>query len=137
MPSAVRRAARRPVTVLVVLVVCTVSLLPQTGASASISGPAWLESLLLWDKLHHGFAYAVLAALFARPARSDRQAASTPAGVTLDRQLLIAAGAAVVLGTAVELAQLSIPSRQFSVADLAANAVGATVGVVIVRLRRR
>lgn len=78
-----------------------------------------------WDKLAHGALFAFLAFIGGYSA------------TILDlprRQLLVATFiAAVLLGAADELHQLSLPGRHAGFDDLASDAVGALIGVLALR----
>ena len=81
------------------------------------------------DKWVHAIAYAGLAASLAfalgPSSRSDLEI------------VVIVIGATVAYGLGIELVQLTVPTRQFSVADLAADAVGAVMVVLGWRLLYR
>lgn len=81
-------------------------------------------SLWQWDKLAHFAEYTVLAILAARYFQLVR---SHPAATAA----LLAGLATVIFAFLDETHQLLIPNRACSWQDLAADAVGATVGVAI------
>lgn len=93
---------------------------------------------LFWDKLEHLFAYAVLGVLFLIPLAEAR----------LSQVTLTTAALAVVLsalyGAVDEVHQAFTPDRSPDVRDLAADALGAALGVaamlllsaIVKRLRR-
>ena len=77
------------------------------------------------DKWLHGIGYALLAAVVAAARRAD------------GRELLAIAAAVAALGLAVEAVQAPLAYRSSSVADAAANAAGALVGVAAAWLLAR
>lgn len=91
---------------------------PPPGADQSL-GPF---GLLGADKWAHAGGYALLVAAVAY-ARLDRSR----------RQLIVAVAVAATFGLAVEGLQHGVPWRSFSLADAAANAVGALVGAAVWR----
>ncbi|WP_202614485.1 VanZ family protein [Halostella litorea] len=124
--STVRRLPPRRYRVaaaLAVAAVLTVGSLVPTGGSLSISGPL---GLLGADKWLHGIAYAGLAGTTAFALVED---------VRVDVRLAARTGAgAVAYGVGMELLQAALPYRTFSLADAAANCVGAAVGVALALL---
>ena len=78
------------------------------------------------DKIGHFLVYAVLVVLVHRSWHLSRSALRPKFGLV--GPLLIAGGWALFD----ELHQLAIPTRDFDVRDLAANAVGITVGLVLI-----
>ncbi len=78
----------------------------------------------IWDKLGHFLVYAVLA-VFGGLAYWAR-------GIEVAVGVLL-----VAYGCILEIAQINIPGRSGTVEDALANALGAMVGVVIVRILRR
>lgn len=97
------------------------SVLAPPVAGAPERGPFGVFGL---DKWFHAVGYAALAGAFAVALASDFEAALAAA-----LAVLFAAG----YGVSIEFAQASIPARTFSVADMAANAVGAFVGTAVWR----
>lgn len=82
-----------------------------------------------WDKQLHFAAYATLAvALAYATARSDIESYRRPLAVV---------GIAIVYGIAIEFVQAPLPDRFFSVADMAANAVGALLGLAYLVVEQR
>lgn len=77
------------------------------------------------DKIDHLLAFAVLAATGMLAFR--RQPSS----------LLVVAGALIAYGAGIELAQMHVPGRQGSFADLLADAAGVALGLGFVLLLRR
>ncbi|WP_205596755.1 VanZ family protein [Halostella salina] len=121
--STVRRLPARRVrvaaAVAVALAVAVASLVPTTGG-LSVSGPLGVLGV---DKWLHGLAYAGLAGTTAFALVDDvRVDARLAARTTLG---------AVLYGVGVELLQAAVPYRTFSLADAAANGVGAVVGVAV------
>jgi len=102
------------------LVVLVASLVHLPGAATPTTGPF---GVLPADKWQHGLAYAVLGGLVARAL-----------GRATVRAALLAVGLAVGVGLGVELCQSFVAWRTASLADGAANAVGAVVGVAGWRL---
>jgi VanZ family protein len=95
-----------------ILVVIIGSLLPSDTAPIQA-----LNSLGINDKVMHFLAYAIIAVL---PAIHERPVFSIFAGV-----------AAVALGVALEYGQLYSPGRSFEVADMAADALGVSLGLLV------
>jgi VanZ family protein len=89
---------------------------PGAGGSATL-----LLGVAL-DKWLHAAAYAALAATLAY------------AALAAGRTLLVVAAVVAAYGLGIEGVQATLPYRTFSVADAAANAVGALVGVAAWRL---
>lgn len=79
--------------------------------------PAWERA----DLLVHALATALLSALAAVWFRESRK--------TVTNWPVLAAALAFGLGAAIELIQTRLPERGFEVADLAADLVGALIGV--------
>lgn len=129
-----RPAMARPSSIrlrwLAVLAVAAVilywSVVPPPTGGRRLLGPLGLVGL---DKWLHAIAFAGLAAtlvLALGPSpRSHLVIVTTVIGVT------------VAYGVGIELVQLAVPTRQFSVADLAADAVGAVAVVLGWRLLYR
>ncbi len=85
-------------------------------------GPAGRELFgPLWDKYLHAAAYAGLALLTAYATANWRDRPS--------RRALAVVVATVAYGVLIEFAQLAVPYRQFSPADMLANAAGALLVV--------
>ncbi|MFC4550162.1 MULTISPECIES: VanZ family protein [Halorussus] len=107
------------------------SVLDSPGASLSPTGPLGLVGL---DKWLHALGYAALGAALAVALRGDA-----------DRAILLAVVVSVGYGVGIEFVQAAIPARHFSVADMAADTVGAAVGAgatagllrLLERVRRR
>ena len=78
------------------------------------------------DKLVHAASWAVLAGLAALAARARR-----------GPRLAAVVAAAIAFGAAVEWAQGRIPGRDGSIADLAADALGAVLGAAAARYGSR
>lgn len=107
---------------------------------AAVAGVIFVYSILiapaappepgpLWDKKLHFAAYAALAATLAyATARSEL-------GST--RRLLAIVGIAIGYGIAIELLQAPLPDRYFSYADMAANALGAILGLAYLVVEAR
>ena len=106
------RKLLRGVWLLAVLVVIVGSLLPSdSGAMRAIN------RLPLSDKAEHSAAYAFLAFV---PAIHERR-----------RRVLAFTVGAVLLGVALEFAQLWSGWRDFEIADMVADAVGAAAGLAL------
>ena len=73
----------------------------------------------LWDKASHLLAYGALAVAGCAGFRGRRGAMRVGLGL-------------LVLGMALELAQMAIPGRFASLADVAANAAGIVLGALLV-----
>jgi hypothetical protein len=109
--------SRRLLLVLALLAIAIVTLPPAAGPSA-----VWLDCLMCGDSGTAGFLLNVI--LF------------VPLGVALAAQGLGIARTAVsgaLLSALIEVAQLYIPGRDFSVGDIAANLVGAALGAALLR----
>ena len=93
------------------------SVLPVTGPTTDL--PA--------DKMEHFVAYGITAVLFFRhfATRYDKHA------------LRLSVASATAYGIFLEVVQAFVPYRQFSVADMLANAAGAIVFGVVYRLWRK
>jgi VanZ family protein len=91
-------------------------------AFSSQSAPAGVE--LLWDKVAHVLAYALLGLLCLR---------ATHDGLTLlrARPTLLALALSVGYGLFDELHQMQVPGRVASVADWLADAIGSGVAVAL------
>jgi len=101
----------------------------RSGAVGSVLGPLGILGI---DKYLHGLAYAGLATVLAYAMADWRPPIAAIAVFVV----------AAAFGLGVELVQLPLPYRQFSLLDLVANATGATVvalgwGVLGHRLRFR
>jgi len=129
------RARRLRLPLAVAVVVTAASLLP--GAHAPTAGG------LRWDLLLHatGGALLVLAGAWAlrRPDARSRDAPggrsrALPVGVPPGRVLLALAVAATLLGVGIEAAQSLVPTRDPSVLDALADAVGAALAALAVHL---
>lgn len=110
-PSASPRNILRLLWIASILVVATGSLLP--GTSAPIRA---LNALHITDKVEHFFAYAFLAFL---PALHERR-----------RFTLLAALGAILLGIALEFAQLFAADRTLQLSDMQANVAGVCLGLL-------
>lgn len=101
-------------------------LLIPAPAVESVSSD-WLGGLLSAlpqvDKLVHGALFLVLAALLAR----------SLAGSGVRRPGVVAIAAAVSYGVLLELVQGAVPGRSPQALDAVADAVGATIGAILVR----
>jgi VanZ family protein len=86
----------------------------------------WLPGM---DKAVHAAIYALLAALVARA--HWLRSGGAPTG----RSLVALAGLALAYGVTDEVHQLFVPGRQFELADLAADALGAALGVLLMARR--
>lgn len=104
---------------LAVAVVVRQSLIPQ---------PDMLLDVPQIDKLWHALAYLLLALLAAESFRG-RQQLPSPSGSTPAARR--AAWSMALLGVGLELAQAYVPGRVASVADMAANAAGTWLGVLL------
>ena|GEM_PF-1693373 len=104
---------------LAVAVVVRQSLIPQ---------PDMLLDVPQIDKLWHALAYLLLALLAAESFRG-RQQLPSPSGSTPAARR--AAWSMALLGVGLELAQAYVPGRVASAADMAANATGTWLGVLL------
>lgn len=125
-PRTVRRLPPRRLRVAaalgVALALTAASVVP-TGGSVSLTGPLGVVGL---DKWLHGLGYAGLAGVTAFALVDD---------VRVDVRLAArTAAAAVAYGVGIELVQAALPYRTFSLADAAANGVGAVAGVAVALL---
>ncbi len=111
--------------VAVALFILVASLVP-----VSPGGPSPDTILLLpADKFGHLVSYAVLAAVTVLTSRHDSLAW---------RDLILVAVGVTLFGAGIEVLQAFVPTRQFSVGDMAANGIGALGGVLVGRwLRER
>jgi VanZ family protein len=107
-----RFVVRRSLVVGLVASVILVSSLIPLGGSGDPTLPAA-------DKLLHGVGYAVLAATACWARREH----------TLEGSLVVVAAVAC-FGGVVELLQFPLPTRHTSLADAAANTVGAAIGTL-------
>ena len=112
------------VAVAVVILYWSVVTLPSPGGR--LVGPFGLFGL---DKWVHAVAYAGLAATLAFALAPSPRSDLVIVGIVI--------AVTVAYGLGIELLQLAVPGRQFSVADLAADAVGAVVVVLGWRLLYR
>ena len=116
----------------VAAVVALFLLLPADALAGTFErGVRWLAGLLggdtrrvaaelPWDRIVHGLLFAVLAWVWCRPfARAGRLG-----------DLLLAAGAAVLYGAAIEGVQMLLGYRSGEWMDLVADAVGVAVGAL-------
>jgi VanZ family protein len=104
----------RTVAAAVVVAVVAASLVPLGGGASTFP-----------DGLFHVVGYAAVAAAVVR------------AGPPTRRTLAVAVVVAVAVGAGVELLQGLVPGRTPSVADAAANLVGAVAGVTLAVVARR
>jgi hypothetical protein len=77
-----------------------------------------------WDKVAHGLVFAVLAVTI-----------GLASGLRGWRVVLLAAGAALLIGVLDEWHQVFLPGRQAGLDDLAADVVGGLAGALLLRLR--
>lgn len=111
---------------LAVAVVVRQSLIPQ---------PDMLLDVPQIDKVWHALAYLLLALLAAESFRGRQSPPSPPALAPAARR---AAWSMALLGVGLECAQAYVPGRVASAADMAANAAGTWLGVLLAgRLARR
>jgi VanZ family protein len=82
-----------------------------------------------WDKKLHFAAYAALTASLAY--------ATVQSNLTPRTRILTVLALAAGYGIAIELLQLPLPDRYFSLADLAANALGALLGLTYLAVEAR
>lgn len=111
-----RQACTRCAWALAVAVVVYQSLIPQ---------PDMLLDLPQIDKVWHALAYLVLALLAAGSLWG------TPPTPLLSHAARRAGGSMALLGVGLEFAQAYVPGRVASLADMAANAAGAWLGVLL------
>jgi len=102
-----------------------VSLLVAPTSGLAPLGPLGLVGM---DKWLHALAYVGLAGTLAVALAPDREAG---------RVALLALALAVGYGVGIEFAQAPLAERAFSVADMAANATGASLGVAGWRVGER
>lgn len=76
-----------------------------------------------WDKVAHGLVFAVLAA-----------AMGLASGLRGWRMVLLAVGAALLIGALDEWHQMFLPGRQAGLDDLAADVAGGLAGALVLRL---
>jgi VanZ family protein len=108
-------SARKPLRAIWLLAVAAIiagSLLPSESAAMQA-----IDRVPLSDKVEHAAAYAFLAFV---PAIHERR-----------RRVIAAAAGAVLLGVALEFAQLWSGWRDFEVADMVADGIGVAVGLGI------
>jgi VanZ family protein len=77
-----------------------------------------------WDKVAHALVFAVLAVTI-----------GLASGLRGWRVVLLAAGAALLIGVLDEWHQVFLPGRQAGLDDLAADVVGGLAGALLLRLR--
>ncbi|BFR49185.1 VanZ family protein [Nitratidesulfovibrio sp. HK-II] len=107
---------------LAVTVVVRQSLIPQ---------PDMLLDVPQIDKLWHTLAYLLLALLAAESFRGRQSPPSSPSPPALAPAARRAAWSMALLGVGLELAQAYVPGRVASAADMAANATGTWLGVLL------
>ncbi|QLG61376.1 VanZ family protein [Halorarum salinum] len=88
------------------------------------------------DKWAHAVGYAAVSLTFAR-ARGAGVARREAGAGTAGRIVLAAIVVGFAIGAGVELLQAPLATRTASIADVAANAVGAAAGSLLWRLRNR
>jgi VanZ family protein len=93
------------------------------------SRPSLPGGSVVWDKLAHGVAYALLVVLLGRALHG------APRGVP-PRLAVVAALLAVAYGAFDEVHQSFVPGRTASWLDLVADAVGASLGAAAMAARR-
>jgi VanZ family protein len=99
------------------------SLFDSPGDALSPLGPLGIFGL---DKWLHALGYAALGGSLAVALKGD-----------VDRGVVAAAVAATLYGVGIEFAQAPLAERYFSFGDMAANALGAVLGSLVVALALR
>lgn len=97
-------------------------------ALSSWQRPPSVNRLPYADKLVHTIEYGILGGLITWAA---------PAALTGGQRIASAIGLGLAVGTADEIYQRSVPGRQSSLADLAADVAGVTLGALLREQRAR
>jgi VanZ family protein len=110
------------VAVAIIIFVNSIVLIPPTPPGEAAPGP-------FWDKKLHFAAYAALSASLAY--------ATARAELNPTARLLGVFGIAMAYGIAIEGVQAPLPDRYFSLSDMAANALGAVLGLTYLAVEAR
>ncbi len=111
------------------VVVWAIFIFIASTVGVGLNLPSTWADLISWDKLAHGFVYAVFCFLLVL---------SFPKGQKLKSVVVLAVIISIVYGATMEFLQYTFfPNRYFEIFDIFANTVGSVLGAIIAVRRNR